>query len=143
MTSVDHAHALLPDSAEFAALLAEIGAGASDRDRNDENPFDQVIALKRAGFGALRLPERFGGPGLTVPQLFSTIIDVARADPIVAHIFRTHFWFVEERLRTADEPTSQAWLAKEFLVEFERDGGEIRNGSDLPRIARGNKILDL
>jgi citrate lyase subunit beta / citryl-CoA lyase len=35
-----------------------------------------------------------------------------------------------------------AW-AKEFFTEFERDGGEIRNGSDLPRIARANKILDL
>ncbi len=33
--------------------------------------------------------------------------------------------------------------AREFFVEFERDGGEIRNGSDLPRIARANKILDL
>src|SRR3954465_9943938 len=33
--------------------------------------------------------------------------------------------------------------AKEFFLEFERDGGEIRNGSDLPRIARANKILDL
>jgi citrate lyase subunit beta/citryl-CoA lyase len=33
--------------------------------------------------------------------------------------------------------------AKEFFAEFERDGGEIRNGSDLPRIARGTKILDL
>ena len=33
--------------------------------------------------------------------------------------------------------------AKEFFAEFEHDGGEIRNGSDLPRIARANKILDL
>ena len=33
--------------------------------------------------------------------------------------------------------------AKEFFVEFERDGGEIRNGSDLPRIARASKILEL
>lgn len=33
--------------------------------------------------------------------------------------------------------------AKEFFVEFERDGGEIRNGSDLPRIARAKKILEL
>ena len=112
MTSVDHAHALLPDSEGFAALLTDIGAGAGGRDRNDENPFDQVNALKRAGFGALRLPARFGGPGLSVPQLFSTVIDVARADPVVAHIFRTHFWFIEERLRTAEQPASQAWLAK-------------------------------
>lgn len=35
-----------------------------------------------------------------------------------------------------------AW-AREFFAEFERDGGEIRNGSDLPRIARATKILDL
>lgn len=33
--------------------------------------------------------------------------------------------------------------AREFFEEFERDGGEIRNGSDLPRIARATKILDL
>ena len=33
--------------------------------------------------------------------------------------------------------------AKEFFAEFERAGGEIRNGSDLPRIARATKILDL
>jgi citrate lyase subunit beta / citryl-CoA lyase len=35
-----------------------------------------------------------------------------------------------------------AW-ALEFFAEYERDGGQIRNGSDLPRIARGTKILDL
>lgn len=35
-----------------------------------------------------------------------------------------------------------AW-ALEFFAEYERDGGEIRNGSDLPRIARGTKILEL
>ncbi len=42
-------------------------------------------------------------------------------------------------------PPSQeeiSW-AREFFTEFQRDGGEIRNGSDLPRIARANKILDL
>jgi citrate lyase subunit beta / citryl-CoA lyase len=33
--------------------------------------------------------------------------------------------------------------ANEFFTEFQRDGGEIRNGSDLPRIARATKILDL
>lgn len=112
MTTVENATPVRPDSPEFAVLLAHIAAGAADRDRNDENPFDQVAALKHAGFGALRLPETLGGAGLTVPQLFSTIIDVAAADPIVAHIFRTHFWFTEERLRTADNPVSQRWLRK-------------------------------
>jgi alkylation response protein AidB-like acyl-CoA dehydrogenase len=110
MTQASTVDLQLPGTPAFTALLAEIGAGAKDRDRNDENPFDQVTALKRAGFGVLRLPPEFGGPGLSVRELFSTVIDVARADPIVAHIFRTHFWFVEERLRTIDDPVSQRWL---------------------------------
>ncbi|WP_026926494.1 HpcH/HpaI aldolase/citrate lyase family protein [Granulicoccus phenolivorans] len=33
--------------------------------------------------------------------------------------------------------------ALDFLAEFEVEGGEIRNGSDLPRLARARKILDL
>ncbi|MGA5465865.1 acyl-CoA dehydrogenase family protein [Mycobacterium sp. NPDC050041] len=114
MTTVERVNPLLPDSPEFAILLAQIAAGAKDRDLEDQNPFDQVAALKRAGFGALRLPVELGGAGLTVPQLFSAVIDLARADPIVAHIFRTHFWFVEERLRAlrADpaDTVSLRWL---------------------------------
>ncbi|MFC7671983.1 HpcH/HpaI aldolase/citrate lyase family protein [Mycolicibacterium sp. GCM10028919] len=47
---------------------------------------------------------------------------------------------VNEGLSPSQEEIS--W-AKEFFAEFQRDGGEIRNGSDLPRIARANKILDL
>lgn len=34
-------------------------------------------------------------------------------------------------------------LGEGIFAEFARDGGEIRNGSDLPRIARATKILDL
>jgi alkylation response protein AidB-like acyl-CoA dehydrogenase len=112
MTTVENANRILPGSPEWTELLAGIGAGAKDRDLNDENPFDQVTALKRAGFGTLRLPTGLGGAGYTVPQLFSAVIDVSRADPIVAHIFRTHFWFTEERLRTPGDPIGQRWLSK-------------------------------
>jgi alkylation response protein AidB-like acyl-CoA dehydrogenase len=127
MTTVENTRAL-PGSPEFAVLLAQIAAGARDRDLHDENPFDQVAALKRAGFGTLRVPEHLGGAGFTVPQLFSTIIELAAADPIVAHIFRAHFWFVEERLRTVDDPASRRWLekvvdGKTFGNAFSEKGG--------------------
>jgi hypothetical protein len=56
MTSLDHVTAILPGSPEWADLLAQIAFGAKDRDLNDENPFDQVAALKRAGFGACGCP---------------------------------------------------------------------------------------
>ncbi|RAV11994.1 acyl-CoA dehydrogenase [Mycolicibacterium sp. GF69] len=112
MTTADHPTRTLPGTPEWTRRLARIAERAGERDLNDENPFDEVAALKQAGFGALRLPRALGGSGFTVPQLFSSVIDVAHADPIVAHIFRTHFWFVEERLRTADQPASRAWLGK-------------------------------
>lgn len=110
MTETTSVAPAYPGTDAFAALLADVASGARDRDLNDENPFDQVVALKRAGFGTLRLPADLGGPGFSVRQLFSTVIDVARADPIVAHIFRTHFWFVEERLRTIGDAGSRRWL---------------------------------
>ncbi len=102
----------LPGTDTYRNLLAQVAEGARDRDLDDENPFDQVRLLKEAGFGRLRIPTELGGAGLSVRQLFSAIIDVAQADPIVAHIFRTHFWFVEERLRTLADPVSAAWLTK-------------------------------
>lgn len=112
MTTVEPVTRILPGTPEFTDLLTQIRSGARDRDLNDENPFTEVNALKQAGFGTLRLPAELGGADFTVRQLFSTVIDVAAADPIVAHIFRTHFWFVEERLRTVSEPRSRQWLAK-------------------------------
>ena len=112
VTIADDLTTLTPGTSGWTDLLGGIAAGAKDRDLHDENPFDQVAQLKRAGFGALRLPRALGGSEFTVPQLFSAVIDVARADPIVAHIFRTHFWFVEERLRTVRDDRSRTWLAE-------------------------------
>lgn len=125
MTTVAHNQRILPGTPEWKDLLSSIGSGSRDRDLNDENPFDQVAALKRAAFGTLRLPVEFGGAGLSVPQLFSAVIDVAQADPIVAHIFRAHFWFVEERLRTR----SHRWLdlvsqGKTFGNAFSEKGSQ-------------------
>lgn len=129
MSTVERTTPTLPGTAEWQLLLNRIAEGAKDRDLHDENPYDQVIALKQAGFGTLRLPSELGGAGFTVPQLFSAVIDVARADPTVAHIFRTHFWFTEERLRTAADESSQRWLrevaaGKIFGNAFSEKGSE-------------------
>lgn len=98
----------LPGTDTYRNLLAQVAEGARDRDLDDENPFDQVRLLKEAGFGRLRIPTELGGAGLSVRQLFPPS-SMSPADPIVAHIFRTHFWFVEERLRTS--PTRVGGLA--------------------------------
>ncbi|MDR5759705.1 acyl-CoA dehydrogenase [Caballeronia sp. LZ035] len=51
--------------------------------------------LKDARLGALRLPRERGGAGITLVQLFDFIIDLAAADPNVAHAFRNPLNFVE------------------------------------------------
>jgi alkylation response protein AidB-like acyl-CoA dehydrogenase len=128
-TAVTTVDTTFPGTTAWRDLLSDIAAGAKDRDLEDRNPFDQVAALKAAGFGTLRLPAELGGADYTVPQLFSAVIDVARADPIVAHIFRTHFWFAEERLRTPDDAGAQHWLrevadGKTFGNAFSEKGSE-------------------
>jgi hypothetical protein len=102
MTSVQNVNRILPGSPQWTELLAGIAAGAKDRDLNDENPFDQVSALKRAVRRNAAVAERAWRSGIHRSTTVLAVIDVARADPIVAHIFRTHFWFTEERLLLSD-----------------------------------------
>jgi alkylation response protein AidB-like acyl-CoA dehydrogenase len=90
--------AVRPGSAELAALLAEIGAGAAERERAVRPPHDAIDLIRRTRLGALRVPVEQGGGGATVRELFETVIALAAADSNVAHILRTHFQFVEERI---------------------------------------------
>jgi alkylation response protein AidB-like acyl-CoA dehydrogenase len=90
--------AVRPGSPELAALLQEIGAGAAERERELRPPHDAIDLVRRARLGALRVPLERGGGGASVRELFEVLIALAAADSNVAHILRTHFQFVEERL---------------------------------------------
>jgi alkylation response protein AidB-like acyl-CoA dehydrogenase len=78
-------------SPELRELLADIATGAAERERDGISPFDQVKAVATAGLGALALPVDEGGQGATVRELLGFVIDLAEADPIVAHVLRTHY----------------------------------------------------
>lgn len=84
--------------AEFAPLLAEVAAGAVQRERDDELPIGPVNRLKEAGFGAVRVPVSHGGRGASIPELTQLWIDVAAADANLAQVFRGHSALVEDRL---------------------------------------------
>ncbi|MDL5160115.1 acyl-CoA dehydrogenase family protein [Actinomycetospora termitidis] len=73
---------MIPDR---AALLASIAEGAAERERDDVSPFEQVAAVAAAGLGALPLT------GASIRELLGFVIDLAEADPIVAHVLRTHY----------------------------------------------------
>lgn len=93
------------------SLLAEIRAGAVERELERTLPFEQVGWLDEVRFGALRVPAEFGGPGLSVEELTSEIIALAEADSNIAHLYRGHFGFVES-LRFQPAETRATWYAR-------------------------------
>lgn len=97
--------------ADRASVLAEIAAGSAERERAGQDPRVQIELLRDAGLTALTLDSEHGGGGADVVELVEFIIDLARADPIAAHILRAHYWFVEQIKRLPDGPVRDRWSA--------------------------------
>lgn len=94
-----------PNSPELKALLADIAAGASEREAKRIAPHKQIRQIADAGLGRLRIPVAEGGAGVSLRQLFEFLIQLAEADSNVCHILRVHYWFVEAQLqRPANDP---------------------------------------
>jgi alkylation response protein AidB-like acyl-CoA dehydrogenase len=93
-------------------VVAEIAAGAHERERERIAPFEQIDLLRRAGFGALRIPVADGGRGLSIPELFEVIVDLSHADTNIGHLLRAHFGTVEDVLLWPAGPARDAWVAR-------------------------------
>ena len=92
-------------------LLDRIAEGAADRELSRTLPFEQVAWLDEAGFGALRVPREYGGPGFTVEELMVEVMRLAEADSNIAHLYRGHFGFVESlAFKSAEQ--KQHWYAQ-------------------------------
>jgi alkylation response protein AidB-like acyl-CoA dehydrogenase len=96
----------------FRPNLESIAEGAAERDRSGRLPHDEIAALAKAGFGAIRVPVSQGGSGATLPELFELFVDLATADSNIAQALRAHFAFVEDRLVAEPGPGRDAWLAR-------------------------------
>ncbi len=122
------------------------GIGDFRRDTGfGDNPTTLAYARSRFTIAAkaAHLPSAIDGP-----TVGSSALKLSEATAVSAEFGMTgKICLTPDQCPTVNEglspsPEEISW-AKEFFTEFERDGGEIRNGSDLPRIARANKILDL
>lgn len=98
--------------ARFAPIFAEVGAGVLEREADRRLPYEAITRLREAGFGALRVPEDFGGFGLTLTELFHLLTELAVHDSNTAHIWRGHFAFVEETLLDSDAARRERWLTR-------------------------------
>ncbi|BBZ34228.1 CoA ester lyase [Mycolicibacterium confluentis] len=132
-------------SAKSVFRLA-FGIGDFRRDTGfGDNPLTLAYARSRFTIAstAAHLPSPIDGP-----TVGSSALKLSEATAVSTEFGMTgKLCLTPDQCGTVNEglsPSTEeiAW-AKEFFAEFEREGGEIRNGSDLPRIARGNKILKL
>jgi len=96
----------------FRPIFSKIAEGAIAREQTRTLAFEPVAWLREAGFGALRIPQSYGGLGATLPQTFRLLIELGEADSNLPQIFRAHFAFVEERLTSKNEADRQAWFPK-------------------------------
>ncbi len=73
--------------ARAAALAAEaIGPRAAEVDRSEEYPWDNVRALRAAGFFGLTIPKDYGGQGLGYLEAVLVIEEMAKACGVTARI---------------------------------------------------------
>lgn len=122
------------------------GIGDFRRDTGfGENPMTLAYARSRFTIAAkaAHLPGAVDGP-----TVGSSALKLSEATAVSAEFGMTgKICLTPDQCGTVNEGLSPSqdeitW-AQEFFAEFERDGGEIRNGSDVPRLARAEKILEL
>jgi alkylation response protein AidB-like acyl-CoA dehydrogenase len=96
----------------FRPILDDIAAGAVERERERRLPYAEVEALRAAGFGGLRVPERFGGWGASLEQLFRLLVALGEADSNLPQLLRGHVAFVEFQLGAPAGPVRDEWLRR-------------------------------
>ncbi len=92
------------------AFISSIRSGSSERDKARNAPHEFIDQLRDLRLGAIRLPKEEGGQGITLRDLLLVVVDIAAADPNVAHILRNHFSFVELVKRATNPIIHQKWL---------------------------------
>jgi alkylation response protein AidB-like acyl-CoA dehydrogenase len=117
-------------SARFQPVFDLVAEGNVERERDRAFPHKQVEWLKEAGLGRVRIPVEFGGFGASLEQTFVLLADLAEADANVAHIWRNHLAFVEDRLGAAPSAAGDRWIRRFLDGEFVGGGWtEANNGT--------------
>lgn len=132
-------------AAKYRPIFEKIAEGTLAREQQRSLPYEQINWLKQAGFGALRVPVKFGGDGVSLPQLFQLLIELAKADSNIVQALRGHFAFVEDRLN-AHKVADQALWFKRF-VQGDLVGnawteiGQVKIGDIITRVKQKNNQL--
>jgi SfnB family sulfur acquisition oxidoreductase len=101
--------------ARAQGVLAQIAAGASERDRERRLPVEAIELLSAEGLLAITVPVELGGAGVSAETLAQVLSLIASADPNVAQIPQSHFVYLE-LVRQLGTPAQQQLLFGEVLA---------------------------
>ena len=129
--------ALPADYAELSALFQpifdELAEGSSERERMRILPFDEIRRLDEAGFGTLRVPREHGGPGASIETTMRLLIDLAAADPSIAHQYRSHLGFLDS-LRFQPGEIQDVWYPRILAGATVGNASTEKGGNALGRL---------
>jgi alkylation response protein AidB-like acyl-CoA dehydrogenase len=123
-------------------ILPQIAAGAAQRERDRQLPYEAVTQIAQAGLFTVRIPKRFGGAGGSVKDVIALLIRIASADSNVAQALRPGFGFVEGLLASRAEGAEEErerWFGRYLQgAVIGNAGWEVggANGSISARIVR-------
>ncbi|WP_151962337.1 acyl-CoA dehydrogenase family protein [Acinetobacter bereziniae] len=132
-------------AAKYRPIFEKIAEGTLAREQQRSLPYEQINWLKQAGFGALRVPVKFGGDGVSLPQLFQLLIELARADSNIVQALRGHFAFVEDRLNAHKVADQTLWFKRfvqgDLVGNAWTEIGQVKIGDVITRVKQKNNQL--
>ncbi|WP_422418785.1 acyl-CoA dehydrogenase family protein [Pseudomonas sp. GZD-222] len=96
-------------------LLPLIAAGAAQRERERQLPYEAVRQVAQAGLYTCRIPQAHGGSGGSVSDVIALLLRIASVDSNVAQALRPGFGFVEGLLASRAEGAEaerERWFAR-------------------------------
>ncbi|GAA5000308.1 acyl-CoA dehydrogenase family protein [Acinetobacter puyangensis] len=125
---------------KYRPIFDQITAGALQREKERILPFEPILWLKQAGFGAVRIPVEQGGDGASIPQLFQLLIELSKADSNVTQALRGHFAFVEDRLNAQRDADQSHWfkrfVAGEIVGNAWTEIGNVKIGDVITKVTK-------
>ena len=132
-------------ASKYRAIFEKISQGVVEREQQRILPYEQIDWLKNAGFGALRVPVKFGGDGVSLPQLFQLLTELAKADSNIVQALRGHFAFVEDRLNAHKFKNQELWFKRfvqgDLVGNAWTEIGHVKIGDVITRVTQNNNQL--